>query len=73
MMKIERLTSIPSDDPWYVRTEKEVQEMAHYDFEMAWASIYHTFEDNAFDYRGKPFAVGDALIYNGVEYVEVPF
>ena len=49
----------------------------HYDFEMAWQSIYNTFEDNAFDYRGKPLEVGGALImWQGgrwAEYVEVPF
>ena len=46
-------------------------------FEMAWQSIYNTFEDNAFDYRGKPLEVGGALImWQGgrwAEYVEVPF
>lgn len=45
-----------------------------YDFEMAWASIYNTFEDEAFDFRGKPFQIDPAtIIVNGVEYVEVPF
>lgn len=47
-----------------------------YDFEMAWASIYNTF-DEAFDYRGKPLFVNDALLmWDGTkfaEYVEVPF
>ena len=49
----------------------------NYDFEMAWASIYNTFEDEAFDFRGKPFDVnGSLLMWDGskmVEYVEVPF
>lgn len=46
-----------------------------YDFEMAWASIYNTFEDEAFDYRGKPFFIDadSAVIVNGTTYVEVPF
>ena len=50
--------------------------MINYEFEMAWASIYNTF-DEAFDYRGKPFQIGDTLVmWDGsrmVEYVEVPF
>ena len=49
----------------------------NYDFEMAWASIYWTFQDNAFDMRGKPFEVnGSLLMWEGgrwAEYVEVPF
>lgn len=49
-----------------------------YDFEMAWASIYNTFEENAFDYRGKPLAPSPdtLLMWDGskfAEYVEVPF
>jgi hypothetical protein len=44
-----------------------------------WASIYWTFQDNAFDYVGKPFYNDNdntVKIWNGnrmVEYVEVPF
>lgn len=49
----------------------------NYDFEMAWASIYNTF-DEAFDYRGKPlfFSADTLAMWDGtkfVEYVEVPF
>ena len=49
-----------------------------YDFEMAWQSIYWTFPDMSFDYRGKPFATSpDTLtMWDGtrmVDYVEVPF
>ena len=46
-----------------------------YDFEMAWASIYNTFEDNAFDYRGKPFFIDadDSVIVNGTTYFATPF
>lgn len=45
---------------------------------MAWASIYHTFEDEAFDFRGKPFATAPDVLtmWDGtqlVDYVEVPF
>lgn len=45
----------------------------------AWNSIYATFDENAFDYVGKPFyndADNSVMIWNGtrmVEYVEVPF
>jgi hypothetical protein len=45
----------------------------------AWRDIYATFEDNAFDYVGKPFyndSDNTVQIWNGnrmVEYVEVPF
>ena len=39
-----------------------------------WASIYWTFQDNAFDYVGKPFVVEDGLIiFEGRKYAEVPF
>ena len=45
-----------------------------------WASIYWTFQDNAFDYLGKPFHMNDGSIkmWNGETqsmstYVEVPF
>jgi hypothetical protein len=45
-----------------------------------WASIYWAFPDNAFDYLGKPFDMGDGEIkmWNGETqsmstYVEVPF
>lgn len=43
-----------------------------------WASIYATFEDNAFDYVGKPFYIDESTIvlYNGstwTTYAEVPF
>jgi hypothetical protein len=46
-----------------------------YDFEMAWQSIYWTFEDNAFDYRGKPFFDDNegSLTIAGKKYWEVPF
>jgi hypothetical protein len=46
-----------------------------YDFEMAWASIYLTFEDNAFDYRKQPVFddnAGTVTIF-GKTYAEVPF
>lgn len=51
--------------------------LSNYEFEMAWASIYNTFDD-AFDYRGKPFATApDTLtMWDGtrmVDYLEVPF
>ena len=45
----------------------------------AWNDIYATFDENAFDYVGKPFyndADNSIMIWNGtrmVEYVEVPF
>ena len=45
----------------------------------AWRDIYAIFEDNAFDYVGKPFYNDNdntVQIWNGnrmVEYVEVPF
>ena len=45
-----------------------------------WATIYWTFQDNAFDYLGKPFHVGPGLIklWDGetqsmITYAEVPF
>jgi hypothetical protein len=41
----------------------------------AWRDIYATFEDNAFDYVGKPF-VNDSegtLTFEGRKYAEVPF
>ncbi len=43
-----------------------------------WASVYWTFPDNAFDYLGRPFDMGDGTIkmWDGskmVTYVEVPF
>lgn len=49
-----------------------------YDFEMAWQSVYLTFQDSAYDYRGKPFTTApDTLtMWDGarmVDYVEVPF
>jgi hypothetical protein len=49
--------------------------MMSYDFEMAWASIYNTFEDEAFDYVGKPFYIDseDAVIVNGKTYYANPF
>ena len=62
MMKIERLTKVPANDPWYVRSELDA----------AWLDIYAMLEDNAFDYHTKwarvptPFA-------NAGQYVEVPF
>jgi len=45
----------------------------------AWRDIYAIFEDNAFDYVGKPFyndSDNTVQIWNGnrmVEYAEVPF
>jgi hypothetical protein len=50
-------------------------EMTNYDFEMAWQSIYWTFQDNAFDYRGKPFFDDNegSVTIAGKTYVEVPF
>lgn len=45
----------------------------------AWRDIYYTFEDNAFDYVGKPFYNDNdnsVMLWNGskmVTYVEVPF
>jgi hypothetical protein len=61
MMKIERMDRVPSNDPFYVRTELDV----------AWMSIYNTFENEAFDYTRwvavpEPFA-------NAGDYVEIPF
>lgn len=45
-----------------------------------WASVYWTFQDNSFDYVGKPFYMNDGSIkmWNGETqsmstYVEVPF
>ena len=44
-----------------------------------WASVYWTFQDNAFDYVGKPFYNdndGSIQLWDGsrmVTYVEVPF
>jgi hypothetical protein len=43
-----------------------------------WASVYWAFQDNAFDYVGKPFYVEEGLIkmWDGsrmVTYAEVPF
>jgi hypothetical protein len=63
MMKIERMDRVPSNDPFYVRSELDV----------AWMSIYKVFEDDdmAFDYTRwvtvpEPFA-------NAGDYVEIPF
>jgi len=43
-------------------------------FSEVWASIYQTFQDNAFDYVGKPLFIDKGLIYfEGKEYAEVPF
>jgi hypothetical protein len=45
----------------------------------AWKDVYYTFEENAFDYVGKPFyndAEGTIQLWDGsrmVKYVEVPF
>jgi hypothetical protein len=45
----------------------------------AWRDIYATFEENAFDYVGKPFyndAEGTVQLWNGsqfIKYAEVPF
>lgn len=44
----------------------------------AWKDVYYTFEDNAFDYVGRPFYMQDETIklWDGirmVEYSEVPF
>jgi Fe-S cluster assembly iron-binding protein IscA len=46
----------------------------NYEFEMAWASIYNTF-DEAFDYRGKPFYIDSesAVIVDGTTYYSAPF
>jgi hypothetical protein len=44
----------------------------------AWRDIYATFEENAFDYVGKPFyndAEGTIQLWNGsqfIKYAEVP-
>jgi hypothetical protein len=61
MMKIERITRTPDNDPWYVRppfddfTEADHIEMygatARNEFEAAWDDIYYVFPNNAFDYR----------------------
>ena len=61
MMKIERIDHVPSNDPWYVRTELDV----------AWMDIYNALPDNTFDYTRwvavpEPFA-------NAGDYVEIPF
>ena len=42
-MKIERLTRIPDNDPWYVRPYILT------DLDKAWADIYWTFQEEAFD------------------------
>lgn len=45
----------------------------NYDFEMAWHSIYLTFEDNAFD-SSKVYHAKDGSIWLGQsQFVEVPF
>ena len=41
MMKIERLTATPADDPWYVRSQLDA----------AWDSIYWTFPETTRDTR----------------------
>jgi len=61
MNKIERLDRVPSNDPFYVRTELDV----------AWMTIYNMMEDQAFNYTRwvavpEPFA-------NAGDYVEIPF
>jgi hypothetical protein len=44
-----------------------------------WASVYWTFQENAFDYVGKPFYndnEGTVTLWNGnkmIKYAEVPF
>ena len=43
-----------------------------------WSSVYFVFPDNAFDYVGHPFDMGDGTIkmWNGskmITYAEVPF
>lgn len=44
-----------------------------YDFEMHWASIYWTFEDNAFD-SSRVYHANDGSIWiNNTQFVEVPF
>jgi len=54
------------------RLEVGVCRMTDYDFEMAWASIYWTFQDNAFD-MSRVFYLKDSIIVDGKEWVEVPF
>ena len=44
-----------------------------YDFEMAWASIYWTFEDNAFDSSKVYHAPDGSIIIGQSTFVEVPF
>jgi hypothetical protein len=56
-----------------IHSSKRKQKMS--ELSKAWRDIYATFEENAFDYVGKPF-VNDAectLIFEGRKYVEVPF
>ena len=59
------------------RMEGKVLSMS--ELSKAWRDIYATFEDNAFDYVGKPFYNDNdntVQIWNGnrmVEYMEVPF
>ncbi len=62
MMKIERMSATPANDPWYVRSELDV----------AWLSIYAMMEDQAFDYHTK-WARVPAPFANAGDYVEVPF
>jgi hypothetical protein len=58
---IVRIDRVPSNDPWYVRTELDV----------AWMDIYNAFPENAFDYTR--WAVVPAAFANAGQYVEVPF
>lgn len=44
MMKIERITRTPDNDPWYVRSNLDV----------AWDSIYWLFPDHTRDTRWFP-------------------
>jgi hypothetical protein len=46
-----------------------------YEFEMAWSSIYHTFEDNAFDTRNAPVYndSNDSVTVGGTTYYASPF
>jgi hypothetical protein len=63
MNKIERINRVPSNDPFYVRSELDV----------AWMTIYNVFEDDdmAFDYT-RWVAVPEPF-ENAGDYVEIPF
>jgi len=59
-------------------TPSSKRKMTVSELSKAWRDIYATFEENAFDYVGRPFYMQDETIklWDGirmVEYAEVPF